>query len=163
MCAASSDRPRQSSILPCDGALPDRHRQSCQRRHRRAGGDAEKSRVPFFAHVDEFQSFGTDAFASLMSEARKYGGHFCLSHQFTHQIAPAVRSAVLGNAGTLIVFHISGTDVKLLAPSFTRSRPMHSPTGSPFQHGCAVRRFPAISRSKPRRLWRSRADGWRLS
>ena len=63
----------------------------------------EQERVPFFVHVDEFQSFGTDAFASLMSEARKYGAYFCLSHQFTDQIAPHVRAAVLGNAGTLIV------------------------------------------------------------
>src|SRR3982074_3656448 len=62
---------------------------------------AEEDRVPFFVHVDEFQSFGTDAFASLMSEARKYGAYFCLSHQFTDQIAPRVRAAVLGKAGTL--------------------------------------------------------------
>ena len=33
---------------------------------------APEDRVPFFAHVDEFQSFGTDAFASLLSEARKF-------------------------------------------------------------------------------------------
>jgi energy-coupling factor transporter ATP-binding protein EcfA2 len=79
---------------------------------------AEHNRVPFFCHVDEFQSFGTDAFAALMSEARKYGAYFCLSHQFTDQIAPKVRAAVLGNAGTLIVFRVTGADAKLLAPEF---------------------------------------------
>jgi energy-coupling factor transporter ATP-binding protein EcfA2 len=78
----------------------------------------EDKRAPFFIHVDEFQSFGTDAFASLMSEARKYGAHFCLSHQFTDQIAPHVRAAVLGNAGTLIVFRVGGADAALLAPEF---------------------------------------------
>ncbi len=84
---------------------------------------AEEERVPFFVHVDEFQSFGTDAFASLMSEARKYGAHFCLSHQFTDQIAPHVRAAVLGNAGTLIVFRVGGADAKLLAPEFHPMEP----------------------------------------
>jgi hypothetical protein len=86
---------------------------------------AEHERVPFFLHVDEFQSFGTDAFASLMSEARKYGAHFCLSHQFTDQIAPHVRAAVLGNAGTLIAFRVGGADAALLAPEF---HPMESNT-----------------------------------
>jgi hypothetical protein len=74
--------------------------------------------VPFFVHVDEFQSFGTDTFASLMSEARKYGAYFCLSHQFTDQIAPHVRAAILGNVGTLIVFRVGGADAAFLAPEF---------------------------------------------
>ena len=30
---------------------------------------APEKRVPFFSHIDEFQSFGTEAFASLLSEA----------------------------------------------------------------------------------------------
>lgn len=83
----------------------------------------EQERVPFFVHVDEFQSFGTDAFASLMSEARKYGAYFCLSHQFTDQIAPHVRAAILGNAGTLIVFRVGGADAALLAPEFHPMEP----------------------------------------
>src|SRR5439155_18599639 len=33
-------------------------------------------RVPFFVHVDEFQTFSSDAFASLLSEARKFATHF---------------------------------------------------------------------------------------
>ena len=45
-----------------------------------------------------------------MSEARKYGAHFCLSHQFTDQIMPHVRAAVLGNAGTLVAFRVGGAD-----------------------------------------------------
>jgi hypothetical protein len=60
-----------------------------------------------------------------MSEARKYGAHFCLSHQFTDQIAPHVRAAVLGNAGTLIAFRVGGADAALLAPEF---HPMESNT-----------------------------------
>ena len=43
------------------GALPPQHR------------------VPFFVHVDEFQTFSSDAFASLLSEARKFAVHFALA------------------------------------------------------------------------------------
>ena len=79
---------------------------------------APEDRAPFFVHVDEFQSFSTDAFASLLSEARKFGTHFALANQFTAQISDTVRAAVLGNAGTLMVFRISAADAELLAPEF---------------------------------------------
>lgn len=93
----------------------------------------EPERVPFFIHVDEFQSFGTDAFASLMSESRKYAAHFCLAHQFTEQIAPNVRAAILGNAGTLIVFRVGGTDAALLAPEFHPMEPNTLAAQLPFK------------------------------
>lgn len=79
---------------------------------------APEERVPFFAHVDEFQSFGTDAFASLLSEARKFAAHFCLANQFIAQLDIAVSAAVLGNVGALIVFRVSGADAKLLASEY---------------------------------------------
>jgi DNA helicase HerA-like ATPase len=80
-------------------------------------------RVPFFVHVDEFQTFSSDAFASLLSEARKFATHFALANQYTDQLPPAVRSAVIGNAGTLVVFRVGSRDSDLLAPEF---RPMDS-------------------------------------
>ena len=79
---------------------------------------APENRVPFFAHIDEFQSFGTDAFASLLSEARKFAAHFCLANQYIDQLDPSVRAAVLGNAGALMVFRVSGYDAMLLASEF---------------------------------------------
>jgi hypothetical protein len=75
-------------------------------------------RVPFFAHIDEFQTFSSDAFASLLSEARKFALHFALANQFTAQLSSAVRAAVIGNAGTLIVFRVGSQDAALLAPEF---------------------------------------------
>jgi hypothetical protein len=80
---------------------------------------APEERVPFFAHIDEFQSFGTSAFASLLSEARKFAAHFCLANQYVDQLTPSVRAAVLGNAGTLLVFRVSGADAEFLAPEFS--------------------------------------------
>lgn len=79
---------------------------------------AEDDRRPFFVHVDEFQSFSTEAFASLLSEARKFGAHFCLANQYTEQLTDQVRAAVLGNAGTLMAFRVSAADAELLAPEF---------------------------------------------
>ncbi len=82
------------------------------------GSLPREDRVPFFVHVDEFQTFGSEAFASLFSEARKFATHFCLANQFTDQLSSLVRSAVIGNAGTLIVFRIGSRDADLLAPEF---------------------------------------------
>jgi DNA helicase HerA-like ATPase len=75
-------------------------------------------RVPFFVHVDEFQTFSSDAFASLLSEARKFATHFALANQYTDQLPNAVRSAVIGNAGTLVAFRVGSRDAELLAPEF---------------------------------------------
>jgi hypothetical protein len=80
-----------------------------------------RERVAFFVHVDEFQTFSSDAFASLLSEARKFATHFALANQYTDQLPHAVRSAVIGNAGSLVVFRVGSRDVELLAPEF---RPM---------------------------------------
>jgi hypothetical protein len=79
---------------------------------------APEKRAPFFVHVDEFQNFSTDSFASLLSESRKFATHFCLANQYLEQVHPLVRAAVLGNAGTLMVFRVSANDAELLAPEF---------------------------------------------
>lgn len=93
---------------------------------------APDERVPFFAHIDEFQSFGTDAFASLLSEARKFATHFCLANQFLEQIDTSVRAAVLGNAGALLVFRVSGYDAELLASEFDPMPPSELVDQAPF-------------------------------
>ena len=76
-------------------------------------------------HVDESQTFSSEAFASLLSEARKFATHFCLANQYTDQLSNAVRSAVIGNAGSLVVFRVGARDAELLTPEF---RPM-DPSG----------------------------------
>ncbi len=81
-----------------------------------------ENRVPFFVHVDEFQNFGTEAFAGLLAEARKFATHFCLANQFIEQLSPLVRASVLGNVGSLIVFRVSGADAEILSPEF---HPLH--------------------------------------
>ena len=79
---------------------------------------APENRTPFFVHVDELASFSTDAFASLLSEARKFATHFTLAAQYTDALSENVRAALLGNVGTLMVFRVSAADAELLAPEF---------------------------------------------
>jgi hypothetical protein len=82
------------------------------------GALAPSERVPFFVHIDDFQTFSSDTFAWILSEARKFATHFALANQYTNQLPSAVRSAVIGNAGTLVVFRVGSRDSELLAPEF---------------------------------------------
>lgn len=63
--------------------------------------DAE--RRDFFVYLDEFQTFTTLALVNMLAELRKYGVGLVLANQFLDQIDPDVRSAILGNVGTLVV------------------------------------------------------------
>lgn len=74
-----------------------------------------ESRRPFYAYVDEFQSFTTLAFATMLAEVRKYGLGLTLAHQYLAQLEPDVRHAVLANAGTLASFRVGAEDAVILA------------------------------------------------
>lgn len=75
-------------------------------------------RRPFFLYVDEFQSFTTLSFATMMSELRKYGLGLTLAHQYLHQLEPEILHAVLGNAGTLVSFRVGPEDALVLSREF---------------------------------------------
>lgn len=75
-------------------------------------------RGDWFLYVDEFQSFATDSFASILSEARKYRLNLTLSHQYTAQLRQPVRDAVFGNVGTMISFRVSEADARVLEREF---------------------------------------------
>ena len=77
--------------------------------------DAAAGRRPFFLYLDEFQSFTTLSFANMLAELRKYGVGLTLAHQHLHQLDPEVRHAVLGNAGSLVVFRVGAEDAPRLA------------------------------------------------
>ena len=78
-------------------------------------GQAQSERKPFFLYADEFQSFATSTFASILSEARKYRLGLILAHQFTSQLPEVVRDAVFGNVGTLVSFGVGPDDARFLA------------------------------------------------
>ena len=82
----------------------------------------EESRRDFYLYVDEFQNFVTDAFAGILSEARKYRLNLTVAHQYTAQLvsdkSTAVRDAVFGNVGTMIVFRVGADDADFLEKEF---------------------------------------------
>ena len=77
-----------------------------------------KDRRPFYLYVDEFQNFATDSFATILSEARKYGLNLTVANQYISQMQDTVRDAVFGNVGTMISFRVSADDSPILAKQF---------------------------------------------
>lgn len=86
-------------------------------------------RTPFYLYVDEFQNFATDSFATILSEARKYGLNLTVANQYISQMLPEVRDAVFGNVGSIISFRTSaddaGTMIKYFEPKFTDHDMVH--------------------------------------
>ncbi len=88
----------------------------------------EDQRKDFYLYVDEFQNFITDAFSSILSEARKYKLNLIIAHQYLGQLEQAagaqgagskdLRDAVFGNAGTFITFRTGAEDAEVLAKEF---------------------------------------------
>lgn len=69
-----------------------------------------EARIPFYLYVDEFQNFATDSFATILSEARKYGLNLTVANQYIAQMLPQVKDAVFGNVGSIIAFRMSADD-----------------------------------------------------
>ena len=76
------------------------------------------NRRPFYLYVDEFQNFATDSFATILSEARKYGLNLTVANQYVAQMTEPVRDAVFGNVGTTISFRVSADDAPFLVKQF---------------------------------------------
>ncbi|MGD9723574.1 MAG: TraM recognition domain-containing protein [Pirellulales bacterium] len=76
---------------------------------------AEGDRTDFFAFIDEFSSFTTDAFSSAFSEARKYRLALTVATQFLDQLDELTRASMFGNVGTTVVFQVSQRDAEILA------------------------------------------------
>ncbi|HRR39308.1 MAG TPA: type IV secretion system DNA-binding domain-containing protein [Candidatus Paceibacterota bacterium] len=78
----------------------------------------EEERKDFFLYVDEFQNFATEAFVTILSEARKYRLCLTLAHQYIAQMEEVVRDAVFGNVGTIIAFRVGAPDAEFLEKEF---------------------------------------------
>lgn len=81
----------------------------------------EEERRDFYLFIDEFQNFSTDAFTSILAEARKYRLCLILSHQYIDQLSLPVRQAVFGNVGTSIAFRIGHTDAEVMEKEFGKT------------------------------------------
>ncbi len=88
----------------------------------------EDKRPDFYLYVDEFQNFITDAFSSILSEARKYRLNLIIAHQYLGQLetqagaqgagSKDLRDAVFGNAGSMVCFRIGSEDSEVMAKEF---------------------------------------------
>jgi hypothetical protein len=83
----------------------------------------ESERRDFYLFIDEFQNFSTDAFASILAEARKYRLSLTLSHQYIDQLPLPIRQAVFGNVGTLIAFRVGYSDAEIMEKEFGKIIP----------------------------------------
>lgn len=78
----------------------------------------EADRRPFMLYVDEFHSFTTTAFASMLSEVRKYGLGVTMAHQHIVQADEAVFEAVMGNVGSMMAFRVGALDAPIICQQF---------------------------------------------
>ena len=79
----------------------------------------EKDRKDFYLYVDEFQNFATDAFATILSEARKYKLNLVMANQYVAQMPEEVRDAVFGNVGTSLCFQVGFDDAEYFSNQFS--------------------------------------------
>ena len=78
----------------------------------------EHERKDTYLYIDEFQNFATDAFANILSEARKYRLNLTVAHQYMSQLPETVRSTIFGNVSSIISFRIGGEDASILEKEF---------------------------------------------
>jgi CxxC-x17-CxxC domain-containing protein len=79
----------------------------------------EKERQDFYLYVDEFQNFATEAFANILSEARKYRLNLIVAHQYIEQLdEETVRPAIFGNVGTMLIFRVGAKDAEFMENEF---------------------------------------------
>jgi len=68
---------------------------------------------PFYLYLDEFQEFVTPTIAKNLDQARGFGLHLTLAHQFPRQLKTAgthgeqLYDSVMGNGRNKVVFHLS--------------------------------------------------------
>ena len=89
----------------------------------RRASTPEAERHDFHLHIDEFHNFTTDAFASILSEARKYGLTLTIAHQYIAQLPPSIANAVFGNIGSLISLRVSSVDAERLSAEIGEFHP----------------------------------------
>lgn len=75
----------------------------------------EEERREFFLFIDEFQNFSTEAFPTILSEARKYRLGLTISNQYLAQVDEETTNAVFGNVGSLLCFQVGAGDSEVLA------------------------------------------------
>ena len=82
----------------------------------------EEERRPFHLYVDEYQTFATQTFPQLQSEARKYAIDTLVAHQYRDQLDDENQGSTL-NVANLITLRVSGKDAVELAAQYDLTPP----------------------------------------
>jgi hypothetical protein len=82
-------------------------------------GTPESRRNPVRLFVDEFEHFGTGEFETILAEGRRFGLSLILAHQTLAQLSTKMRSLILGNVGTKLVFRCGREDGPVLSRDLT--------------------------------------------
>jgi len=69
-------------------------------------------------YIDEAHLIATQTMVELFPEARKFHLGLVLAHQYLDQLDEALRSALLGNVGTFVVFRVGARDADALSREF---------------------------------------------
>ena len=80
------------------------------------------ARRQFHLIVDEYQSFATESFPTLQSEARKYAIDVIVAHQYRDQLDDLNKGSTL-NVANFVVMRVSGRDSFDLASQFDNTPP----------------------------------------
>jgi len=78
----------------------------------------EDHRIPYFLHIDEFQTYATtseQSFAEILNRFRKLKVGITLAHQVTADIPSKLLSIIVGNAGTVIALKLASEDAHYFA------------------------------------------------
>ncbi len=120
-----------------------------------------QKREDFYLYLDEFYHFVSKNFATFLADARRYNVSLTLSHQYfgqLEQITPfgkseELKTALLGNVGTIISFRVGAEDASVLEKEFGFEFKASDFTNLPkyemyvklMVNGTATRGFSAIS------------------
>ena len=69
----------------------------------------------FNLYVDEYPVYVNESFATILSQARKYGLRLTGAQQYLEQVDPALMSAMFGNVSTLVSFQLAFDDAEVMA------------------------------------------------
>jgi len=78
----------------------------------------EDKRYDFYLYLDEFQNVATDSISTILSEARKYRLCLTIAHQYVSQIPEAIKAAVFGNVGSMVVYRVGIDDAQFMVKQF---------------------------------------------
>lgn len=80
-----------------------------------AGTDTNKD---FHIYVDGCQAFASDPLLDMLANLRSANVSLTLSNQYLDQLAPKLKSALIGTVGTIVAFQIGALDAQTLEAEF---------------------------------------------